>query len=234
MMKVLIYISPYSFSPTMYTDLSCKTSPTTGMLWLKPEQKLMLPCLNVPTCKAQKHRCWLMRRWAIPAAGVGPCGRWAGHTASTSNCFQPAWRNPLLGMNQLPGVCVNIGTTEVWFPVDLCLMTDQLLNWFLLTKFYETSWQVRGTRSCFQSPSISKTDGQIKTAIPYHNTISTQSLNFLVKLSLKPHVLLWCYIIPDINSYFSLFSTTSAIFSESEQPLNLKNSMVGSLTFKMT
>lgn len=178
---IKVYISPYSLScswqvlyPTLYTDLSCKTSPTAGMLWLKPEQKLMLACLNAPTCKTQKPRCWLMRHWAIPAAEVGTCGRWAGHAASISNCFQPAWCNPLLGMNQLPGVCVNIRTIEVWFPVDLCLMTDQLLNWFLLTKFYEMSsdkW--RQSHSCFQSPYISKPDGQIKTTMPYQHNINT-------------------------------------------------------------
>lgn len=196
MMKVLIYISPYRLScswrviyPTMYTDLSCKTSPTAGMLWLKPEQKLMLACLNAPICRTQKPRCWLMRHWATPAAEVGTCGRWAGHTASISNCFQPAWLNPLLDMKQLPGVRVNIGTIEVWFRVDLCLMIDQLLHWFLLTKFHKTSsdkW--RWSHFCFQSPSISKTDRQIKTAIPYQH-------NFLVKLRLKPHILLWCHII---------------------------------------
>lgn len=203
MMKVLKYISPYSLIcswqvtySTMYTDLSCKTSPTAGMLWLKPEQKLMLACLNALICKTQKPRCWLMRHWAI-AAEVGTCGRWAGHTASISNCFQPAWHNPSIAGHEPTASClckhhnywslISCGLVSYDWPAFELIFVSKISRDILR--------QVKGIPFLLPISFHFKNRWTNKDS----NTISTQSLSFSVKLRLKPHVLLWCHIIPDIN-----------------------------------
>lgn len=90
----------------MYTNPSGRMSPMTGILWLKPDQKLRLACLKVPACEMQKLGCWLLQCWAIPAAGTGSCGRCAGHTASTCNwVLASSWLDLLLNTNQLLGKC---------------------------------------------------------------------------------------------------------------------------------
>lgn len=90
--------------PAMYTSPSWRMPPMSGTLWLKPEQKLMLACLKVPACEMQKLGCRLLQHWAIPAAGTGSCGRWAGHTASTCDwVLASSWLSLLLNTNRLLG-----------------------------------------------------------------------------------------------------------------------------------
>lgn len=212
--------------PTAHANLSCKMSPTAGMLWLKPEQKLKLASFNMPICEMQKLGYWLMGHWAIPAAGLVTCGRWAGHTASISNCSKPSQLNPLLNINQLPDNCLckhqnywsltSYGLASYGRPAFKLIFVKKIpwgvLSWvkeipFLLPIFFHS-----------RTHRLTNKDS---------NIISTQ---FLTEIGIKPSsfTLMSYHFIPLIKEHFNLFSIMSIVFSEINQPLKPKNCMVRS------